>query len=96
MMQFYNHPIIYDYWYFHLNFTKNEYNEINLFKHELLVQTPKRTPTTCTAMHIYFHIYLHIHQARRQEFPEGGSSTRIANRTPSGRGSGYLEQNPAI
>ena len=45
-------------------------------------------------------------QARRQEFPEGGSTTSIANRAPRGRGSGgrsrppetlgYLEQNPAI
>ena len=45
-------------------------------------------------------------QARRQEFPEGGSSTRIASRAPRGRGSGglerppeaqgYLEQNPSI
>ena len=43
-------------------------------------------------------------QARRQEFPEGGSSTRIASRASRGRGSGglerppeaqgYLEQNP--
>ena len=42
----------------------------------------------------------------RQEFPEGGSSTRIASRAPHGRGSGglerlpeaqgYLEQNPSI
>ena len=45
-------------------------------------------------------------QARRQEFPEGGSSTRIASRAPRDRGSGglerpteaqeYLEQNPSI
>ena len=45
-------------------------------------------------------------QARRQEFPEGGSSTRIASRAPRGRGSGspewppetqrYLEQNSSI
>ena len=45
-------------------------------------------------------------QARRQEFPERGSSTRNASRALRGRGSGggskppealgYLEQNPAI
>ena len=53
----------------------------------------------CTC-HISFRL-----QARRQEFPEGGSSTRNASRAPRGRGSGgrsrppealgYLEQNPA-
>ena len=31
-------------------------------------------------------------QARRQEFPEGGSSTRFASRAPRGRGFGGLEQ----
>ena len=64
-MQFYNHPIIYDYRYFHLNFTKNECNEINLFKRELLVQTPKRTPTTYMYSHAYLfaYIYLHLHVA---------------------------------
>ena len=44
-----------------------------------------------------------MHQARRQEFPEGGSSTRVAL-TAGGLGAaqgppealGYLEQNPEI
>nr|XP_022328821.1 uncharacterized protein LOC111127840 isoform X2 [Crassostrea virginica] len=49
---------------------------------------------------------MYMYQARRQEFPERGSSTRNASHAPRGRGSGggsrppealgYLEQNPAI
>ena len=34
------------------------------------------------------------YQARRQEFPEGGSSTRIGSRPPRGRGSRGLERPP--
>ena len=49
---------------------------------------------------------IHGYQARRQDFPDGGSSTRIASRAPRGMESGdlarppeaqgYLEQNPSI
>ena len=39
------------------------------------------------------HKLLFISQARRQDFPEGGSSTRVALKAG---GLGYLEQNPEI
>ena len=51
---------------------------------------------TCTCFNRPTQMYM---QARRQEFPEGGSSTRVAltaGGLGAAQGLGYLEQNPEI